>query len=442
MESADRAIAFFERVATRERIRTYPLLMGGVFLLIAVANFAGGKGLLDAAGNVVGADFLAFYTGARLLDEGRLAVAYEAGPDFSFPAQYAVQREILAPQRPPGVHPFVNPPHAALLYWPFSQLDYGAGVAAWWACGLLALGLAVRRLRDELEGLQRWSSARLFGACFLFVPTMAWVGYGQVTAFTLWIYTESFVSLRRGREVWAGICLGCLAYKPQLAIGPAVALLVSGRWGAVVSGALCGILWLGIGVAIDPAAAAAYLDLSARLPEMIRAEGYDAYGLHSLVGFAALLLDPTSPRLAEALAWVLSLGALGWLAMAWHRTPWRPGTEGWDLRMAGTVALGLVVSPHLYLYDLMLLLLPVGVLVAHRSGRPDRPPLGGGLVLAWTVALWALCSLGTQLSLVQVFSARALGIGPRAFQLSALVIAVWSSVLIREGAKKDRPTRM
>ncbi len=438
MIAGDRVVAFFERAVTRERVRAYQGMLAAVFALIAVANFAGGKGLLDASGNVIGADFLAFYTGGRLLAEDRLASAYEAGEDFSFPAQRALQESLLAPQRLPGVHPFVNPPHAALFYAPFAALDYRTAVAAWIAAGLGLLALAVHRFRGAFEALSRWRFARVFGVCFLFVPTMAWLGYGQISSLTLWLYAEAYLSLRRGRDATAGLWLGCLAYKPQLAIALGVALLVAGRWRAVVAGGACASLWLGVGVAIDPDAMAAYLELSPRLPGMIRAPGYDVFGLHSLLGFTALLLDPTSPEWAEGIAAAAALAALGGLAWSWRRAAWIPGSEGWDLRMAATIALGLVVSPHLYLYDLMLLLLPFGILYAHRAAPGPRAVLGGGRVLAWTVLLWAACSLGTQLSWAQVEASEAIGAGPRAIQLSVLAVLGAAWALFREADAADR----
>jgi hypothetical protein len=105
--------------------------------------------------------------------------------------------------------------------------------------------------------------------------------------------------------------------------------------------------------------------------------------------------------------------------------------------MAATLVLGLVASPHLYLYDLMLLLVPFALLLARRLDQ--RVLLGGGPLLAWTVAVWALCSLGTQLSLLQTLASARLGLGERALQLSVVALLGWGLALLRGAEVPTHP---
>ena len=105
--------------------------------------------------------------------------------------------------------------------------------------------------------------------------------------------------LRRGRDGWAGACLSCLAFKPQLAVASALVLLVRGRWRALAAGAAGATAWLAIGYALDPEATRAYLALAPKLGAMLRFSGYDTFGIQSFFGFAALLLDAFSTRAAD-----------------------------------------------------------------------------------------------------------------------------------------------
>jgi len=434
-----RAVAWVERLATRERIRAYVLTMAAVTVGAGAWNYAGGEGRLDASGHVKGADFLAFYTGARLYRQGRLAAAYDAGEDFHYPVQRAFQQTVVGPQPLTGVHPFVNPPYAVLLYLPFTAFGYPAGLALWWLAGGAALACATWLLRRELAGLQRWSTGRLLAGCLLFFPTIGWIGYGQITPLSLLLYTASFVLLRRGRDGWAGACLGMLAYKPQLALVPALLLLFQARWRALLGGATCGALWLAAGFALDAQAMVAYPRLAGRLADMIRYSEYPTWGVHSLMGFSALLLDGFSTRAADLLTLALSGVTLAMLWRHWRAGGWQPGTPGWDLRMAGTFCLALIVSPHLFLYDLMLLLLPFAIVLSLRSTTAPRPPLGGGPLLAASSVVWLLSFVGSPLTRQQLLASEAMGLGPVALQISTLAVLAWGWVALRLAADPQAP---
>jgi hypothetical protein len=422
-----RWVAWVERIATPQRMRVYPRLMAATMLCGFAWNYARGDGLLDASGNVIGGDFVAFYTGARMFLAGRLAESYDPGAGFAFPAQMAFQRDLLAPHEFTGIYPFVNPPHAVLFYLPFASPSYRVGLAMWWMAGLGALALSLRLVHRELEGLRAVPARHLWAGCLLFLPTWLWFGYGQATALILLIYSGFFVLLRRGRDGWAGACLSCLAFKPQLALALALLLLVCGRWRALAAGAAGTAVWLAIGYALAPDATRAYLALAPQLGAMLRVHGYPTHGIQSFLGFSAVLLDGFAPRATGVLAASLTIAALAWLVRRWWRVPWRAGATDWDLLLAATFAIGLIASPQLYLYDLMLLLLPFAIVWAH---APAGAPLGGGPVLAWSAVVWLLAFLGMPLTRAQLYVTSALGV-PFALQLATLAILAWGVEVVR-----------
>jgi len=135
----------------------------------------------------------------------------------------------------------------------------------------------------------------------------------------------------------------------------------------------------------------------------------------------------------------LTAGGLLVLIVWWRRTPWQPGTRAWDLTLAATVALGLLISPHLYLYDLMLLLLPLAIVWSYFPHGTAGRALDGGPLLAWTAALYVTASFGSYLSLAQLRLSAAVGLPGIAVQLSVPVIAGWAWLVTRTAHRSALP---
>ena len=100
--------------------------------------------------------------------------------------------------------------------------------------------------------------------------------------------------------------------------------------------------------------------------------------------------------------------------------------------LAATLAIGLLVSPQLYLYDLMLLLLPFAIVWSH---SPPGAPLGGGPVLAWSAVVWLLAFLSTPFTRGQLYATSALGLAPFALQLATPAILAWGIEVVRRSER-------
>lgn len=397
------------------------LALGGGLVQAAL-----GSGMLDRSGNVLGGDFLAFYTGGRFFEVERFDTLYDLD------AQEAFQRDVAAPEELRGVHPFISPPHALAFYAPFALDDYLVSLSLWWLGGLAALVCAAALLRKELPALRRSSAPGLAAGCFCFFPTVAWLLYGQATAWILLIYAAAFVALRRGRDFTGGACIGALAFKPQLALGLAFVLLCKGRWSAVAGGLVTCAASLALGWFISPEATLEYWTAAHELFALLRSDGYQSWGLHSAFGFAVLLLDGFSPLAADLLALALSLGLLALLATVWRGCAWEPGARRWDLHMAATFSLGLILSPHLFLYDLMLLLVPFAIVFHHYSNTCPGRALDGGSLLLWSAAVWLLSFLAKPLCLGTLTLTAWAGAPAFALQLTTFAIGAWALVCVRE----------
>lgn len=173
------------RFVDRRRWRVYYLAVGAT-LLFGVAlpkAFSSWDGLEDRFGTVVGGDFLAFYTGGRMVLEGQTHELYDLD------AQEALQDALLE-RTGNGSTAFVNPPPYALAMVPFGALPYLGAVFAWWALSLLLLAAALAAVRRAIdrEGLG-WASGLSFS--LLFLPATLALIMGQNTFVSLGLTTAA-----------------------------------------------------------------------------------------------------------------------------------------------------------------------------------------------------------------------------------------------------------
>ncbi len=156
-------------------------------------------------------DFQCFWAASSLALADRPAEVYD--PE----AFRAVQRALHGrADAPAGM--FSYPPHALLLFLPLALLPYTASAVAWLAATASAYALALRAL---LPGWAAVLPFLAFPAAFL----NAWyVQNGFLSAALLGAAAHLLVK----RPVLAGICLGCLFYKPQLGLVVPLALAAAG----------------------------------------------------------------------------------------------------------------------------------------------------------------------------------------------------------------------
>jgi hypothetical protein len=428
-----RAWDAFLRFITPRRVWSYPLVLLAVLVCVAAYDNLSGQGLLNGISGGFGGDFLAFYTGGSFARRGSSLALTDAD------AQHAFQRAILGSDVT-SVAVWVSPPYFAWLFAPVSALPYVAAYFVFVVLSVLGLFFAFRGL-DRALGVSRAfapSSAFLRRAPALFMfwiaiqyyPTFQWLLNGQITGLWLALSCAVFLLLRRERDFSAGLVLGLFACKPPLAIGLCVALSAARRVRALAGAALSGSALIALGLLTQRDAMRAYLEHGSELVELVRGRGYNTAGLHGSFELATLLLDGISHRLATVAGAAIALLVSAWIAALWWRAPYRPATRAWDLRMAATLAIGVIASPHLYVYDLMLLTLPLFIALAHVPSERGLP-LGGGSLLGLTALVWALGLVGPVLTVFQQELTRGLLGFSIALQLGAVVIVLWARNVAR-----------
>jgi alpha-1,2-mannosyltransferase len=325
---------------TPRRLRAHGLLVGLVLWSVYLWTLTT-PGLRDRNGNLKGTDFLHFYTLGLIAREHR-------GPELY---DMKVQAELAAAHVPQaaGIQYLpLYPPQTSILFAPLAHLSYLHALAVWWiVCAILYFLCCYWTWRTCPNLRTHPVTVAILSAAFpAFFHLFAW---GQTSALALACFTGAYLSLRRKREFVAGMALGCLAFKPQLAFAAAVIFIAAGA-GKVVLGAalsglaqfLAGVLYYGSQVFHE------WLWMLDNLRSALPFLEPKIYQTHSLRTFWSMLVP--IPGLAFVLYVVSATLLLGITILLWRR-PSTPLRVRFSLLLFATV----LISPHLTVYDLVIL---------------------------------------------------------------------------------------
>ncbi len=227
---------------------------------------------------------------------------------------------------------YISPPPVAWAALPLTVLPYPVAYWTWSALLLIALVLT---WRFASPGTGAWRLAYL-AAAVGWLPVIYGLQLGQPGILVALGVAACYALLKAERPFWAGVALGALALKPQLAFLVPAALLVSGRtrafWGSVVA---LGVLAIASAIALGPSGVAAY---EARLSF---AAGVPANRELTLAPLIGSLLVTRVIQAAIAL-WALTLS-------------YRLRRRGPEWIFISALIGGLLASPYLHLDDVAML---------------------------------------------------------------------------------------
>lgn len=348
--------------------------VSGIVLLVLTVGFGlaqtlSGTGIVDAGGNRRGPDFLTHYTA------GRMVLAGEATHFYDLPVQAAAQEAALgAPLDRPS--PFLLPPAASLIFVPFATLPYQVAASLWVATTIALVTFSLRLvwplspLRGQVPGA--FAMLALIGT---YPVSMNLVG-GNNAALWLTIYAVGARFLFSGRAVLAGVVLGFGALKPQLFLAVPVLLVIQRRWHtlgafAVVSGLLAIVSFALVG----PAGAQEYARVLTSDAYRLGVAIPNAWRMLSLPAFVRSLVPGVNDVVTAAML-VCGLCLLGW---ALRRAPL-------PIAFAATVLVSVVIDPHCFLYDGMVLAVPILLCVGSAAWGAPSWALAALWLLTWTVS--------------------------------------------------------
>ena len=313
-------------------------------------------GLLDWAGKIKGTDFIHFYVLGSVALNGPARALYD-------PVGLADISAALVPESRGVYYLPIYGPQTALFFAPLSALPYAWALSLWVLLTASIYGVccaSIWRVCPNLRA-ERSTVVLLAAAYPAFFNLLA---HGQNSAIAVACLTGAFFAFRHRRPVLAGLAIGTLAYKPQLGLAMACVFVLSRDW-RVVAGAVAGasaqlgLAWLYFGTDVMHAYWTALRGIGGIQPLL----DIKPYQMHSLFSFWNLLLP--WHRLASV-AYVITATLV--IVCAWR--VWRAPAP-LSLRYAFLLLATVLVSPHLNVYDLVILAPALLMIGDWALGHPD-----------------------------------------------------------------------
>jgi hypothetical protein len=373
---------------TRKRLGVHAVLLAVCAWSVIGADFAT-PGLIDRAGNIKFQDFLQFYISAKLIRQGRVSQLFD-------PQVAADELQSIIGQPTKVRLPTVYGPQVGLFFLPLSRLSFFAAAMLWVSVSVLAYCACCYRVWKLCPNL-RASQSLVWAAALAFPPFFHFVVRGQIAILILVCFVAAFFAFRSGRDFLAGLALGSLVFKPQFLVAIPLILLAAGAWKsfagtAIAAAGQLGATWLYFGTAVMRAYARTLWHMPRNLALVEPA--FSQAQMHSLRSFWLLLLP--WPSLSSALYVASSIAILALAILSWKSaSPLR-------LRFSVLALAAVLVNPHLFVYDLLLLAPVLLLLTDWVLGNPLHPAADRVSVLfylAYLLPLMGPLALLTRLQL-------------------------------------------
>lgn len=333
--------------------KTRPFLFAWCICLL-IMEFCG----LEFVGNGVHTkfDFRSFY-----------AAGYLARTHPSQLYNLSLQKQVQDTLVSPGVNllAFYHPSYETLMFAPFSLLEYRTAYLAFIAFNLLLLLATLFAVPYADSRGVLWLKSRPWLMFFLFLPLLISVAHGQDSILILLLCCIAWQQLDSGKDPSAGCVLALALFKFQIILPIVVLVAIRRGWrfiaGFVIASVGVALLCLGVG---GFSGMGNYFHL---LTGATSAVGKSALAQQTLSVFPLAMPNLSGLLYAcgarflhsapafDAIVVICSLGLFAWCAGVVRRI---------DDRTSFSIAIlcGMLVSYHLYVYDLTPVLLAVALL--------------------------------------------------------------------------------
>ncbi|WP_024519030.1 glycosyltransferase family 87 protein [Bradyrhizobium sp. Tv2a-2] len=347
--------------------------------------------IYDSGGLGIPTDFVNVWSAGRLALEGHPAQAWD------WDIQKQVQVLVLG-QTYPGNFAWHYPPPFLFVAMFLAQFPYGVAFAGWVAASFLPYLAMMRATVGKPFGL-------LIAVSFPVLINNATVGQNGFLTAALIGGALYFLPVR---PVLSGICLGLLTYKPQYGLLFPLVLIAASQWTVFVTAAIVAVMLAAVSLfAFGIESWQAFLHWMPMFSQAFLTEGRAPwFKLQSIFGLVRYLGG--SEQLGWAFQWTMTAAVATTVVMIWR------SRVRYSLKAASLAVGALLATPYLFLYDMMVLAIPVGYLVRLGLAHGFR---------AYEVPALALAFL---LILVFLFSGLPVGLGA--------TVIVGALVLRRAGA--------
>jgi alpha-1,2-mannosyltransferase len=386
---------------TAAEVRVHAALAAAVMWSVAAVIAFAGSGYRSVFGPLKGSDFVQFYTLGHI--DGHSAATTLYDPE----AFHRLQTQ-LVPESDAEHYLTVYPPHVTFLFRPFAEMTYGDAALLWATILAVAyaacLWLAWRPFRAALPDRHL-----LFAAAAAFPPFWYLVLHGQTAIVPLVAFCLGWLALEHRRPFWAGMGFGLLLLKPQFAVVLAVLVLACREWAILAGGIVSvGIQVIGTITLLGTVVLRDYAAVVMRFAEVRELLEPRPDQMHSI--------SAVTNRLSTE--WGMVFWALlSVLVIIQTIRVWRSSAPV-ALRTAVLVVASVLVNPHVFVYDAVVLA-PALVWFGAWAYGDARAPQRTSSVLALGVYALYLSLLVPTAALV-------------AIQLSVLVLAGLFIVVSRD----------
>ena len=348
-----------------------PALFNACFALLVInvsyfpVAWIQGMWIWEASGLGIPTDFVNVWAAGKLVLDGHPALAYD------WDIQRGIELALLG-QEFPGYFAWHYPPPFLFVASLLAMLPYAVAFVGWMAASFIPYLAVMRGIIGRPFGL-------MFAAAFPMAFNNTLVGQnGFLTAALI----GGTLYLLPVRPILAGICLGLLTYKPQYGLLFPLVLIAASHWRAFISAGVTAVVlafvaWLAFGTE----SWLAFFHWMPKFSQAFLTEGKATWWkLQSIFSMVRYLGG--SEALAWAFQWALTASVATVLVLMWRsRVPY-------TLKAAALAVGTLLTTPYLFLYDMMVLAIPVAFLVRIGLKRGFRayelPALGAALALFLT----------------------------------------------------------
>ena len=337
---------------TPKRIFVYALTLATMTNIVFVGLYI----RVPSFAETPGADFVQFYSAAILS---------RTNPDklYDPEAQKEIQKR-FSPGARSGIHwPYLHAPFFTILLIPLSAFSY---VGAYWVWTVFTVFLTCLSvvMMIRLDPIKR-PSLKLGLAVAYAAPVLYWlISTGQTTAVALFLWTLAFVLFKKNRLYWSGFVLGFLSYRAQYLLVILPLMAMKRMWTGILGvGTSCLLLVIVGGLMFSFQSYPTYIESVTQQSQRIVTLTQPLSHYVTLYGFFREILPHTW---AESGTIITSLPLIYWLWRIWRNNA-VPQSNDADLQWAMLLTTTLLLMHHGFVYDLILLTVPILILYPYNA---------------------------------------------------------------------------
>ncbi|WFU61431.1 glycosyltransferase family 87 protein [Bradyrhizobium brasilense] len=349
---------------TAKRVQLYPTMFLTISAVLSVAYLLSGHSNLDVRGKPIGTDFASFWAASRFVLSGNAGDAYDPIKHYAAQEAFFGKGVVWAA--------WFYPPPALLIIAPLGILPYLISLFTWLAATGVVYIATVRRFISRPDSIV---------PVLCFPAVLINIIHGQ-NAFLSTSIVGTGLLMSDRYPTAAGMLLGTLCFKPQLAPMLAVVVFARGNWRMALGAAfsVCAIATAATQL-FGPEIWRQFWS-TVPLSRLWLEEGLTGFAKMQSA-FSAVRLIGGGINLAYSIQAAFSISAAILLWMIWR------SVASIRLRAGATGAAILLGTPFILDYDFVLLSLPIAALAAEGLEDGFRPYEKTILACAWTLPLIA-----------------------------------------------------